>query len=117
MGKIEPLVYSYAEELTRQFAKRLNRPLDVSEWFGYYTFDLMGSFGLNIEFGNLTRGTPHYIHTLYFLAHRKLGPLAAAPWIKHLAMGIPYIERMKHYRTFLEWTTDTLNRNIEVGNP
>ncbi|KAI2479850.1 CypX Cytochrome P450 [Pyrenophora tritici-repentis] len=109
-----PLVYEHAEKLNAELAKRTNDPLDISVWLEYYTFDLMGLFGLTVDFGNLTKGE-HPILALYHMAHRKLGPLAAAPWIKHLLMGIPYIERMKYYRQFMDWAHAELERNIEMN--
>lgn len=75
----------------------------------------MGAFGLTINFNNLTNGE-HPILSLYHIAHRKLGPLAAAPWIKHLLMGIPFVERMKYYRQFMNWAHEELHRNIKVNH-
>ncbi|KAG9378273.1 CypX Cytochrome P450 [Pyrenophora tritici-repentis] len=109
-----PLVYEHAEKLNAELAKRTNDPLDISVWLEYYTFDLMGLFGLTVDFGNLTKGE-HPILALYHMAHKKLGPLAAAPWIKHLLMGIPYIERMKYYRQFMDWAHAELERNIQMN--
>lgn len=79
----------------------------------YYTFDVMGSLGLTIEFNNMTNGE-HPILSLWHLSHRMLGPLACAPWIKHLFMGIPFIERLKYYRVFMKWAAEELGLNIKV---
>lgn len=73
----------------------------------------MGKFGLSVDFNNLS-GEEHPIMNIYHIAHRRMGPLAAAPWVKHLLMGIPFIERMKYYRIFFNWTRQELNKNIEV---
>ncbi|KAL8711789.1 MAG: hypothetical protein Q9225_007062 [Loekoesia sp. 1 TL-2023] len=50
---------------------------------------------------------------LYHIAHHKLGPLAATPWIKHLLMDIRYIEKMKYYRQFTDWANAELSKNIK----
>lgn len=76
----------------------------------------MGKFGLSVDFNNLS-GKEHPIMNIYHIAHRRMGPLAAAPWIKHLLMGIPFIEQMKYYRIFFSWTREELNKNIEVRIP
>ena len=103
------------DKLVKQLQSCENEPINISDWLEYYTFDFMGKFGLTIDFNNLSRGQPHPILALYHMAHRKLGPLAAAPWIKHLLMGIPYIERMKYYRQFMDWAATELDRNIKVS--
>lgn len=110
------MVYEEVDNLIWQLRMRQNQPLDMSTWLEYYTFDLMGRFGLTIRFNNLANGAPHPIMTLYHMAHRRLGPLAATPWIKHLMMGIPYIERMKYYRQFMGWVADEVTRNIVEMN-
>lgn len=76
----------------------------------------MGLFGLSIDFRNLTEGE-HPIFGLYHSAHYLLGPLAAVPWLKHLLMGVPLIERTKYYKQFFSWAHAELERNIKVYNP
>ncbi|PYH92141.1 cytochrome P450 [Aspergillus ellipticus CBS 707.79] len=110
--RLEPSVYEKAELLVRQLRNQNQRPVDISTWLEYYTFDLMGEFGLTIKFKNLENGQPHLILVLYHMAHRRLGPLAAAPWVKHLLMGIPLANKMKYYRQFMDWATAELHRNI-----
>lgn len=73
----------------------------------------MGLFGLTIDFKNLTQGE-HSILGLYHKAHHLLGPLAAVPWLKHLVMGIPFVERIRYYKMFFSWAQSELERNIQV---
>ncbi|KAE8374947.1 cytochrome P450 [Aspergillus bertholletiae] len=115
LERLEPLVYEKADLLVQQLRNQNQSPVDISAWLEYYTFDLMGEFGLTIKFKNLERAGPHPILTIYHMAHRRLGPFAAAPWIKHLMMGIPYIERMKYYRQFMDWAAAELQRNIKAN--
>lgn len=105
------MVYDEAEKLVQQLQSHEGDTVDISDWLEYYTFDLMGKFGLTIDFNNLSRGKPHPILAFYHIAHRRLGPLAATPWIKHLLMGIPYIEGMKFYH----WAAAELDSNIKVS--
>ncbi|KAL5000904.1 cytochrome P450 [Aspergillus recurvatus] len=113
LEKLEPLIYEKANLLIEQLRRQNGNPVDISTWLEYYTFDLMGEFGLTIKFGNLDRGKAHPILSLFHLAHRRLGPLAAAPWIKHLLMGIPFIERIRYYKEFMHWAATELQRNIK----
>lgn len=108
-----PLVYHYADLLIEQLRKRQGTQVDLSAWFEYYSFDLMGMLGLTIDFKNLSNGE-HPILWLWHIAHKKLGTLNYAPWIKHLLMGIPFVERIKYYRQFMSWANEELERNIQV---
>lgn len=73
----------------------------------------MGMLGLTIDFKNLSDGE-HPILWLWHIAHKKLGSLNYAPWVKHLLMGIPFVERIKYYRHFMRWANKELERNIRV---
>lgn len=113
MDGAESLIYHHTDKLVLQLEKRQGEVLNICQWLEYYTFDAMGKFGLSVDFDNLS-GNEHPIMKIYHIAHRRLGPLAAAPWVKHLLMGIPFIERMKYYRIFFQWTHEELNKNIKV---
>ncbi|PLB54708.1 putative cytochrome P450 monooxygenase [Aspergillus steynii IBT 23096] len=111
--RLEPLIYQKADLLVRQLRdQQKNGPVDISTWMEYYTFDLMGEFGLTIKFECLERAGPHPILSLFHMSHRKLGPLSPAPWMRHLLMGIPGVKRLKPYKRFMDWAHDELNRNI-----
>ncbi|CAH0026871.1 unnamed protein product [Clonostachys rhizophaga] len=114
MENVEPLIYEHTDKLMAQLHRRKGSSLNICQWLEYYTFDAMGKFGLSVDFDNLS-GEEHPIMSLYHIAHRRLGPLAAAPWVKHLLMGIPFIERMKYYRMFFKWAHEELDKNIEAS--
>ncbi|ROW10957.1 hypothetical protein VMCG_00850 [Cytospora schulzeri] len=109
----ETHIYEYAMRLVTQLRQRTNTSLDISAWIEYYTFDMMGSLGLTIEFNNMTGGE-HPILSLWHISHKMLGPFGCAPWAKHLLMGIPFVERLKYYRVFMNWATDELGLNIKT---
>ncbi|KAK4226845.1 CypX cytochrome P450 [Podospora fimiseda] len=108
----ESIVYSRAAELVNQLQAREGQVLNISAWLEYYTFDFMGLFGLTIDFKKLTEGE-HPILKIHHIAHHLMGPLAAVPWLKHLLMGIAFVERVKYYRHFFSWAGKELERNIQ----
>ncbi|KAI0553289.1 cytochrome P450 [Xylaria curta] len=115
LQQIEGSVYTYADRLVEQLRYNSGKSINIADYIEYCTFDLMGHVGLDIEFNALT-AQKHPILGLWHIAHAKLGPLNAAPWIKHLLMGVPYIERLKYYREFMSWAHDELDKNIK-DNP
>ncbi|KAL4748888.1 hypothetical protein BDW72DRAFT_214426 [Aspergillus terricola var. indicus] len=114
--KLVPLVYEKADLLLGQLQDKGQQPLDISSWFEYYTFDLMGEIGLSFKFGNLDRGSPHPILTLYHLAQRRLAAFGAAPWMKHLIMGLPFITRLGPYKRYMGWATTQLQQIISLSD-
>jgi tryprostatin B 6-hydroxylase len=87
--------------------------INISDFVEYYTFDVMGFLNATIKFNYLEQ-QKHPILDLWHIAHKKWGPLNSAPWIKHLLMGIPFVEGLKYYRQFMKWSEEELDRNIKV---
>ncbi|KAI1321363.1 cytochrome P450 [Xylariaceae sp. FL0255] len=112
LEKNERCTYEYADKLCRQLHDLVGETINISDYFEYYTFDLMGMLDLTVEFDSLKK-QEHPILDLWHVAHRMLGPLNSAPWLKHLFMGIPFIERLKYYKQFMGWAHDELARNIK----
>ncbi|KAI0861215.1 cytochrome P450 [Xylaria cubensis] len=93
-------------------ARSSRHEINISDYFEYYTFDLMGWINITVKFNSLQQ-QKHPILDLWHITHKMLGPLNSAPWLKHLFMGIPFIERIKYYRQFMGWAHDELARNIK----
>ncbi|KAF2962933.1 hypothetical protein GQX73_g10637 [Xylaria multiplex] len=108
----EDVVYEFADKLLERLRPHTGAEIDIRDFIEYYTFDLTGFLHANIKFNCLER-QEHPILAIWHIAHTKLGPLNAAPWIKHLLMGLPFIERLKYYRQFMTWTEEELGRNIQ----
>ena len=53
LEKQKDLVYFYGDKLVAVIKKYMNEPLDVSDWFKYYIFDLMNQFNMGFNFGLL----------------------------------------------------------------
>ncbi|KAL5047700.1 cytochrome P450 [Aspergillus fruticulosus] len=49
LEKLEPLIYEKADLLVKQLRRQNGNPVDISIWLEYYTFDLIGEFGLTIK--------------------------------------------------------------------
>ncbi|KAI0545023.1 cytochrome P450 [Xylaria curta] len=89
----------------------MGREINISDYFECYAFDLMGMLNMTIEFDSL-KNQEHPILDLWHIFYKMLGPLHSAPWVKHLFMGIPFIERIRYYRQFMGWAHDELASNI-----
>ncbi|GAW18589.1 hypothetical protein ANO14919_080670 [Xylariales sp. No.14919] len=108
----ENIVYEFADKLLERLRLHAGTDVNIRDFIEYYTFDLTGFLHANIKF-NCLEQQEHPILAIWHIAHTKLGPLNAAPWIKHLLMGLPFVERLKYYRQFMTWTEEELGQNIQ----
>ncbi|KAK8189111.1 putative P450 monooxygenase [Phyllosticta capitalensis] len=56
----EPRVQKYASILVRQLQSFSGQPVDATEWFNYFAYDVMGELAFGKSFGTLERGQEHY---------------------------------------------------------
>jgi|TARA_R110002003_G_scaffold116_28_gene10318 hypothetical protein len=72
-----------------QLAKNAGKPMDVSAWAMYFSFDVMGEVGFGKDFNNLVSGVEHPaiqgVHSHMSL----LGTMGQIPWLLNVLSCIP----------------------------
>ncbi|KAF2757126.1 cytochrome p450 monooxygenase [Pseudovirgaria hyperparasitica] len=56
----EPRVTGHTEQLLTQIERLHNEPINVTDWFNFYSFDVMGDLSFGKSFGMLQEGVVHY---------------------------------------------------------
>ncbi|KAJ3561618.1 hypothetical protein NPX13_g8874 [Xylaria arbuscula] len=56
----EPRVAKYTEQLLQQLESRVSKPLNMTQWIGFYGFDVMGDLAFGQSFDMLKSGTVNY---------------------------------------------------------
>ena len=115
MEQNESVIHDQADKLVQKFMSIENQPVNVTKLVEHFTFDVMGLFGLEIEFKNLSH-TEHPLVGLYSEGHSAQGPLAPAPWIQHLIVNSPVIRLSKSYSKMMRWVYEALHKRIEVSS-
>ena len=113
----EDRVIEYAKQLDEQIAKFSTAGLDVnvSLWFYYFTFDVMGEFAFGKSFGMLRDKKWHRAVLLLRRAMRLLGPLSPVPWLAQIGFYIlPWFWVIRDWHAMLDWCRDQMSERIEV---
>ncbi|RAK99283.1 cytochrome P450 [Aspergillus ibericus CBS 121593] len=83
LAQYESRIISKAESLITELKCRLNKPLNISQWTMFYSFDVMGLVGFSHDFKQLETATEHYaikgMHDQLFM----LGLLNQIPWLSY----------------------------------
>lgn len=85
----EPRVLHHASQLASQHAARAGEPVNVTEWFSYFAFDVMSELSFGKPLGMLKSGQSHYVRDLLIKGIMVLGPLTPVPWLFHLFGSLP----------------------------
>ncbi|OTA58321.1 cytochrome P450 [Hypoxylon sp. EC38] len=116
----EERVVEYAEVLAKQIERLAYQgaPVNVSDWFYWFTFDVMGEFAFARSFGMLQDEKWHFAVHLLRKAMSLLGPFSPVPWIAQIAFYItPWMYVVRDWLAMMQWCRDRMGERIQAGKP
>ena len=109
----EPRVVHYTRQLMNAIEKNLGKPMNVSKWFNYYSFDVMGDLSFGKSFNMLVDGKDSYILSQLH------GDMASVGIFIHLTWLFPFFKRIpgvnKEYLKFWRFVEGSVVERIQVG--
>lgn len=116
----EERIEEYAELLTRRIQDLAKRgdPVNVSEWFEWFAFDVMGEFAFARSFGMLENEHWHPAVQLLKDAMGLLGSFTPVPWLAQTGFQlVPWLSIIRNWQTMLQFCRDSMNERIQVCRP
>ncbi|KAI1377899.1 cytochrome P450 [Hypoxylon crocopeplum] len=113
----EERVVEYAEVLASQIEKfaKEGKPINVSDWFYFFTFDVMGEFAFARSFGMLQDEKWHFAVRLLRKAMSLLGPFSPVPWTVQIAFYItPWMYIVRDWLGMMQWCRDRMSERIKA---
>lgn len=122
MQEQEPLIRSYVDKLMRQLQARCEggtRPLDMSKWFNYTTFDVIGDLSFGESFGCLdnedyhpwvaliVQSTMDLVYTAQLAYWRQLEPLLRR-WVMPKGLA-------QKFATHSKLSEEKVNKRLATG--
>jgi hypothetical protein len=98
-----------------QLKEQANKPsVRITDWFNFYSFDVMGDIGFSRSFGMVEKGEED---PMIKLLHASMQPLAI---FSHLTWGLALATRTKTGAKpmveHIEWTREVLKKRVKVGH-
>ena len=113
----EERMMKYGEVLERGISQlaRKDQPINVSAWFYWFTFDVMGEFAFARSFGMLESEKWHVAVVMLRKAMRLLGPLSPVPWLAQIGFNIfPWVRVVRDWFAMLAWCRERMKERIQV---
>ncbi|KAF5024608.1 hypothetical protein F66182_3371 [Fusarium sp. NRRL 66182] len=85
----EPRVTEYTSQLLDRLSELQGRAVNASDWFNFYSFDVMGDLAFGKSFNMLRGGVKHYFMNALHESMTLNGYLSHIPWIYPLVKMIP----------------------------
>jgi cytochrome P450 family 628 len=82
-------VDKYINILARQVAGFESTPINVSKWFNYFSFDVMGELAFAHSFDLLETGKRHEVLDMLEKGQMPLGFLGMLPWLFNFLSKVP----------------------------
>lgn len=114
----EARVAEYAETLAARIADLANegKPVNVSDWFYWFTFDMMGEFAFGRSFGMLRDEEWHPAVKLLRRALSLLGPLSPVPWLGQIGFCVtPWMSSVRDWASLMKWGKQRMAERIQVS--
>ncbi|KAJ6133260.1 hypothetical protein N7471_008475 [Penicillium samsonianum] len=97
----EPVVAGYAQQLVEVVERDLASPIDMTRWFSYYAFDVMGRLAFGKSFNMIAEGKEAYFLKTIRTDMTNIGHLKHMPWIFPIVMNIPLLNA--NNQRFWKW--------------
>lgn len=110
-------IVEYAEQLERHIAVAAStgEPVNVSSWFYWFSFDVMGEFAFARSFEMLQNEKWHEAVILLRRAMTLLGPLSPVPWLAQIGFSlIPGLWVVRDWYTMMAWCKERMMERIAM---
>ena len=90
-------------------------PVDVTEVFAWFGFDVMGDLAFGRSFDMLREGGWIDAIAIIRKGMSMLGPIIPVPWLAKLGLGLPTLQTTKDWRKMTAWALQLLSARIQVS--
>ena len=101
--------------LEKYIASTAGDPINVTQWFNFLAFDVMGDFAFAKSFDMLKSNQWHWVVTLLRRALSLLGLFNSLPWLAQLGSSFPIIPIINDWNRMLRWCADRMAEQLHVS--
>ncbi|KAJ5758202.1 Cytochrome P450 [Penicillium nucicola] len=107
----EPRITLYTDQLIAGIEKNVGSPMNITPWFNYYSFDVMGDMAFGHSFDMLLTGEDSYILRQVHDDMKKIGLFSHLTWLFPFVKRTPGVN--KDYLKLWKWMTSRVEHRIQ----
>lgn len=112
MAGYEKRIQSHGVQLEKHISSTAGNPINMTQWFYFLAFDVMGDFAFARSFHMLENKAWHYAVVLLRRALSLLGPISSVPWLAQLAFSFPVIPIIRDWNRMIAWCAERMVEQI-----
>lgn len=105
-------VADYTNQLLASIDKNKGKPFNISDWFNFYSFDVMGDLAFGKSFGMLKEGIKHYFMTSLHQDMQAIGMFSHMLWLFPIFKNTPVLN--ENNKRFWKFVTSQVDERIAV---
>ncbi|OGM48310.1 putative cytochrome P450 oxidoreductase [Aspergillus bombycis] len=107
----EPRVSKYTDQLLQVIHKNAGKPINITPWFTYFSFDVMVDLSFGKTSNMLVDGTESYILRTIRTDMAKVAYFSHLPWLFPFTKRVPFLN--SNYLRFWEWIANQISERAE----
>ncbi|OAL56028.1 cytochrome P450 [Pyrenochaeta sp. DS3sAY3a] len=113
----EERIQTYTLQLLHAITERKGSSMNMTDWFSFYSFDVMADLAFGKSFNMLLTGEAHFVLNILRKGQAMSGVFSAMPWFFNLLSRIPGAG--KEFKKMNEWCYAQVEKrnNMEVDVP
>ena len=110
----EDQVIEHARQLERAIAQNVGQPINVNQYFQWFSFDVMGQFAFSRSFNMLKDKKEHHAVKMLRAGLGLVGPFTPVPWLVRIAFDIPVLPIVRNFQKMEAWSAERIDERIKV---
>jgi tryprostatin B 6-hydroxylase len=107
----EERVTKYCSQLEQQMAGSVGNVINLSSWFHFFSFDVMGDLSFGKSFNMLQTGKKHFAIDLMDNGMTLLGLFTPTPWLARIGFSIPGVAT--GWKKMFVWSDEQMRERLE----
>ncbi|KAF7879538.1 hypothetical protein EAF04_000733 [Stromatinia cepivora] len=112
--KDEGVILKYVLQLEEHLQQSQGQPVNVLQWFGFLSFDIMGDFAFANSFNMLKSGKWDSGVKLVSDGINILGPISPVPWLAQIAFQTP--GAADSWKQMLDWCKENMSGRLDIDS-
>jgi cytochrome P450 len=104
----------HVNELVSEIRKRDGAPWDASEWFKYFSLDVVGDIGFSESFGMLSGQGKRDVVSILEECQQGLPIMGPLPWMFPILTSLPIVS--KPFYRMVDWCYERTKQRQKVGH-
>ena len=110
----EERVRGYGKQLQSRIMGLVDQPVNMTLWFSWFSFDIMGDFAFAKTFSMLQSAEWHEAIVMLRSGMSIISYVTPVPWLAHIAFSVPILRVVRDWNFMVKWCGQRMSERLKV---